>query len=400
MKDNKMLIIGITILICIIVAIVLYFAFKKDKFNVPRNKKKHYIGHVEHPDEKTLTKDYHIINKFVMPNSNIPLPREFNWSNVRSHLIYKELRGNFLMPIQNQHAPLFCGSCWIINSLDAYATHLNIMKFMFSDEDVNSTILLSVQETLNWFTKHKNKTCTTGGSPYEIGMYTINFNQNHYSNNVYHASSTKYGSEKTNFGSPGQCKIWNKDKIHLTKTKYDVNLNASNPQLGIHCSVNYKMENDYKSSGFIIINKYDEQLVQRILYTIGPIIGQVNCIPFLNYYGGIIGHDTVTDETSKKTDHVITIVGWGEEDGVQYWICKNSWGYFWGERGYFRIIRNKNYLGIESRLFCINSINIKLLQKYSSYFNLIDNTTNSKSLVNNFQHFQTGPLKHIKEEEW
>ena len=35
--------------------------------------------------------------------------------------------------------------------------------------------------------------------------------------------------------------------------------------------------------------------------------------------------------------HALTLLGWGEEDGIQYWIGQNSWGENWGEKGYIRI---------------------------------------------------------------
>ena len=31
------------------------------------------------------------------------------------------------------------------------------------------------------------------------------------------------------------------------------------------------------------------------------------------------------------------ILGWGIESGLNYWICANSWGTQWGEKGYFKI---------------------------------------------------------------
>lgn len=31
--------------------------------------------------------------------------------------------------------------------------------------------------------------------------------------------------------------------------------------------------------------------------------------------------------------HAIKILGWGEEDGVPYWLCANSWNTDWGENG-------------------------------------------------------------------
>jgi len=49
-----------------------------------------------------------------------------------------------------------------------------------------------------------------------------------------------------------------------------------------------------------------------------------------------------------KVDHSILIVGWGEEDGIKYWICMNSWGPGWGENGFFRIQRGENECSIET----------------------------------------------------
>jgi C1A family cysteine protease len=70
-----------------------------------------------------------------------------------------------------------------------------------------------------------------------------------------------------------------------------------------------------------------------------------------------------------KTDHLISIVGWGEtKDGVKFWIAKNSWGQFWGEDGFFRIVANRNYLGIESVMTQMGYYDNNF--KYAQYFNL------------------------------
>lgn len=45
--------------------------------------------------------------------------------------------------------------------------------------------------------------------------------------------------------------------------------------------------------------------------------------------------------------HAVKMIGWGEENGVKYWTCVNSWNDTWGEGGIFRILRGVNECGIE-----------------------------------------------------
>jgi len=76
----------------------------------------------------------------------------------------------------------------------------------------------------------------------------------------------------------------------------------------------------------------------------GPIACGVDSEPLHAYTGGIF-----CDATGAiTTDHIILVVGWGEENGSPYWVVRNSWGNYWGESGFLRLCRGVNNLGIEA----------------------------------------------------
>jgi len=54
---------------------------------------------------------------------------------------------------------------------------------------------------------------------------------------------------------------------------------------------------------------------------------------FEDYAGGVYKHVS----GGYAGGHAVKIVGWGVDNGENYWKIANSWNPYWGEKGFFRI---------------------------------------------------------------
>lgn len=84
-----------------------------------------------------------------------------------------------------------------------------------------------------------------------------------------------------------------------------------------------------------------EYSLQDAVAKVGPIsVGIDASQPSFRHYSGT----TIYDEPNctQNLDHAVLVVGYGTENGRDYWLVKNSWGPSWGLNGYIKMSRNKN----------------------------------------------------------
>lgn len=99
-------------------------------------------------------------------------------------------------------------------------------------------------------------------------------------------------------------------------------------------------------TGFASIPPKDEQAMKTVIATQGPLACSLNGLEsLLLYKRGIYADEECNND---EPNHSVLVVGYGSENGQDYWIVKNSWDKNWGEDGYFRLPRGNNFCRIAS----------------------------------------------------
>eukprot|EP00897_Mesotaenium_endlicherianum_P007528 jgi/Mesen1/6803/ME000035S06180 len=205
---------------------------------------------------------------------------------------------NFATINRNQHIPQYCGSCWTHGTASALSDRINLMR--------------------------------NGSFP----IYNL-------APQVLVNCVTDLGSVGCNGGEPTAVYAWMVDNGLPDETC------ASYEALDKKCTAINTCHTCESSGACSAVKKYPRFFVEEH----GTIKGEQAMLAEITARGPIsCGIGGVFNDTSGAVEqnHDISIAGFGEtEDGVKYWIGRNSWGTYWGEGGWFRIVRGTNNLGIE-----------------------------------------------------
>ncbi|MCX7943456.1 MAG: C1 family peptidase [Deltaproteobacteria bacterium] len=293
----------------------------------------------------------------------MPTPPEIKSTNVftsdkfyayPSKLDYRDFFGyNWMTPVRNQGS---CGSCWAFSTLGSLEA---IIKIYNSDPSMD--LDLSEQELVSCTI---TGSCAYGGSQ----LFAANYIK---SNGITDEACFPYIAQE------GDCK----DK-------------CSNPKI-------FEKIKDAGMVGFFSIASEND--IKAALIKYGPIPTSMKVYSdFYAYRGGVYQRSSNSREEGW---HAIVFVGW--DDSKNAWLCKNSWGEDFGEKGYFWIKKGDSYIGwgteyiiykddLKPRLCSsVNEINLNINIKESSKQEFEFDIFNCGSWVFEWNASPTEPYIHI-----
>lgn len=103
----------------------------------------------------------------------------------------------------------------------------------------------------------------------------------------------------------------------------------------------------YKIQDTIFIEQGNEEHLLAAVAEKGAVSVAIDATGnFAAYQSGVYYN---TNCSTSKLTHAVIVVGFGQENGEDYWLVRNSYSKNWGENGYVKISRNRNnHCGIAS----------------------------------------------------
>jgi cathepsin X len=249
----------------------------------------------------------------------------------------------------NQHIPVYCGSCWIHGTLAALNDRIKIARRgAFPDVMISRQAAMNCVPSLS--TPEDAPPGCNGGDPWDIHTYLAH-------SPLPDETCQPYEAKNGVCDAANQCR----NCFHPSMIGPDAPPEVPavefaspgcfavdpGPLYGVREFGGVKGELDMQKEIFArgpIVCSIAADLTFLLAYEQHLVAGNVYVDPS---YFPEDGSPSPHNET--EIDHDVEITGWGTtEAGVPYWVARNSWGSYWGERGWFKILRGANHLFIES----------------------------------------------------
>jgi cathepsin B len=218
-----------------------------------------------------------------------------------------------------------CGSCWAFGSTDSFQDRACVATgkdVRYSPEDTAFCSDAGMgcdggNSAWDWF---QGTGVVTGGDYFDIGKgdtclpYSLAPCAHHV------PASTKYPAcPSSEYPSP-QC------TSQCSESKYS----------GKYSSDKVRASDAYSVRG---VSQIQTELMNK-----GPMYVAFSVYSdFPTYKSGVYKHTS----GSYLGGHAVELMGWGTENGQDYWLVKNSWNEQWGDGGFFKIARGVDECGIE-----------------------------------------------------
>ncbi len=231
--------------------------------------------------------------------SVVDTPDEFSWMsyNNKDWTTIVKHQGN-------------CGSCWDFAAVGALES---VIKIRENCPDLS--VDLSEQYVLSCLPRAGS---CHGGSGYEALYYIINDSKyGNYCNGIIPESCMPYQAND-GISCDEKCSDWEDKLVPIKECGY------------------------FHPSGSV----NDRELIKSTILEKGPVATFLAATKDFSYWG--LNHHDPNDYypspfRNSFTNHLVVILGWKDDPSIGnggYWICKNSWGSYWGYDGFFNIEYN------------------------------------------------------------
>jgi C1A family cysteine protease len=198
---------------------------------------------------------------------------------------------NECSPIKNQGA---CGGCWAFSATETVESAISIFH------DVHPVIVLSPQQLISCSSAYGNHGC--GGGWY---YYAWNYMKN---NAQETEADYPYSNQSYYYGVTGACTADTSKGVVKTA-----------------------------SDDYVVVGHTNDDIMSAIDRQPVSVAIDASSSTFQNYKSGII-----TSGCGTSIDHAVVAVGYGTENGEDYFLVRNSWGTGWGDAGFVKIGQSSN----------------------------------------------------------